>query len=60
MNGVYFYFVNKLFLVGRYWDFNEVNLYSANKHTALNPLPDDKILDWLKLKQIADDSSKCI
>ena len=22
MNGVYFYFVNKLFLVGRYWDFN--------------------------------------
>ena len=22
MNGVYFYFVNKLFLVGLYWDFN--------------------------------------
>ena len=21
MNGVYFYFVNKFFLVGRYWDF---------------------------------------
>ena len=25
-----------------------------------NPLPDDKILDWSKLKQIADDISKCI
>ena len=23
MNGVYFYFVNKLFLVGRYWDFKK-------------------------------------
>ena len=22
----------------------------------LNPLPDDKILDWSKLKQIADDT----
>ena len=26
----------------------------------LNLLPDDKILDWPKLKQIADDISKCI
>ena len=26
----------------------------------LNPLPDDKILDRSKLKQIADDISKCI
>ena len=26
----------------------------------LNPLPDDKILDWSKLKQIADDILKCI
>ena len=25
-----------------------------------DPLPDDKILDWSKLKQIADDISKCI
>ena len=24
-----------------------------------NPLPDDKILDWSKLKQIADDTVKC-
>ena len=26
----------------------------------LNPLPDDKILEWSKLKQIADDILKCI
>ena len=27
---------------------------------AFNPLPDDKIFDWSKLKQIADDILKCI
>ena len=27
---------------------------------VLNPLPDDKILDWSKLKQIADDILKYI
>ena len=27
---------------------------------AFNLLPDDKILDWSKLKQIADDILKCI
>ena len=27
---------------------------------AFNPLPDEKILDWSKLKEIADDISKCI
>ena len=26
----------------------------------LNPLSNDKILDWSKLKQIADDILKCI
>ena len=26
----------------------------------VNPLPDDKILDWSNLKQIADDILKCI
>ena len=26
----------------------------------VNPLPDDKILDWSKLKEIADDIFKCI
>ena len=27
---------------------------------AFNPLPDDKILDWSKLKQIVDNILKCI
>ena len=27
---------------------------------CVNALPDDKILDWSKLKQIADDILKCI
>ena len=27
---------------------------------SFKPLPDDKILDWSKLKQIADDILKCI
>ena len=31
-----------------------------SKDTHFNPLPDDKILDWSKLKQIADDILKCI
>ena len=26
----------------------------------LNPSPDDKILDWSKLKEIADDILKCV
>ena len=26
----------------------------------INTLPDDKILDWSKLKQTADDMLKCI
>ena len=26
----------------------------------IKPLPDDKILDWSKMKQIADDILKCI
>ena len=26
---------------------------------SINQLPDDKILDWSKLKQIADDILKC-
>ena len=28
--------------------------------SEFNPFPDDKILDWSKLKQIADDIIKCI
>ena len=29
-------------------------------HSKLNRLPDDKILEWSKLKQMADDILKCI
>ena len=29
-------------------------------NVSINPLPDNKILDWSKLKQIADDILKCI
>ena len=30
----------------------------SNVGLSFNPLSDDKILDWFKLKQIADDISK--
>ena len=32
----------------------------ANAVLGINPLTDDKTLDWSKLKQIADNISKCI
>ena len=31
-----------------------------NMEIIPNPLPDDKILDWSKLKQIIDNILKCI
>ena len=33
---------------------------SEKQKKMLNPLPDDKILNWSKLKQIADDILNCI
>ena len=36
-------------------------MYQKNHmHNPFNPLSHDKILDWFKLKQIADDILKCI
>ena len=40
-------------------------LFFKKKHIrirrkTINPLPDDKISDWSKLLQIADDILKCI
>ena len=35
-------------------------LKKKDQYHFLNPLPDDKILDWSHLKQIADDTLKCI
>ena len=46
MNGIYLYFVNKTFLVGRYWDFN--------------PFPHDKVLDQSKLTAIVEDKLNVI
>ena len=40
--------------------FNPTMFSKAFIHRAFNPLPDDKILDWFKLKQIADNILKCI
>ena len=39
-------------------DLQHVNCVTYNH--MINPLPDDKILDRSKLKQIADDILKCI
>ena len=32
----------------------------SNAFPSVNPLPDDKIVDWFKLKQIPDDILKRI
>ena len=47
------------------WSFRPLLLYHCLLITglgskSLNPLPDEKILDWSKLKEIADDNLKCI
>ena len=33
---------------------------NCTQHALFNPLRDNKILDWSKLKQIAEDILKCI
>ena len=38
----------------------DLKYYLYYQNTRLNPLPDNKILDWSKLKQIADEILKCI
>ena len=38
----------------------EASQYYQIVESLFNPLPDDKIVDWSKLKQIADDILKCI
>ena len=40
------------------WELKVRALEVCNLYT--NPLPEDKILDWSKLKQIADDILNCI
>ena len=51
-------------LWGNYQILGKLSTFQWQRQTALahciNPLPDDKILDWSKLKQIADDILKRI
>ena len=43
------------------WYVDEINrVMNEQASLLLNQLPDDKILDWFKLKQIADEISKSI
>ena len=47
------------------WDYSKagqafLDLQVSNLIFTLDPLSDDQILDWPKLKQIADDILKCI
>ena len=37
-----------------------MKIYRISRESYINPLPDDKILDLFKLKQIADNILKCI
>ena len=39
---------------------DEMNTWIKRQVLAVNPLPDNNILDWSKLKQITDDILKCI
>ena len=36
------------------------NAFCMNRSNTFNPLPDDKILDWSKLKQTAYNILECI
>ena len=40
--------------------FQDIVPFDFKNLFSLNPLPDDKVLDWSKLKQIADGILKCI
>ena len=42
------------------WLLIESDFSQTRAKSLFNPLRDDKILDWSKLKQIADDILKCI
>ena len=54
-------------LQGNTLEFSKFKAFAKDKSKVahlmtltFNPLPDEKILDWSKLKQIADDILKCI
>ena len=39
MNGIYLYFVNKLFLVGRYWDYKNHKITKKKNFLMVFPQP---------------------
>ena len=39
---------------------NAKSKFILSNDDMINPLPDDKILDWSKLEQITDDILRCI
>ena len=43
-----------------HWFSLVIDVYLTKHITFFNPLSDNKILDWSKLKQTADDILKCI
>ena len=43
-----------------YYRENAVRIHELILKNVFNPLPDNKILDWSKLKQITDDNWKYI
>ena len=51
-------FGNLSFVICQCFEFGQVQNFAVWER--VNSLPDDKILDWSKLKQIADDILKCI
>ena len=42
------------------WKSLKISVNPLPNNPYFNPLPDEKILDWSKLKEIADDILKCI
>ena len=55
MNGVFFYFVNKLFLVGRYWDFKDQ--IAQNVESNLRSIPSENAPDFT---HSAERDTKCV
>ena len=45
---------------GAYVFYKDIFFGKCFQKPSVNPLPDDKILDWSKLKQIANDILKSI
>ena len=63
---IFLYFFVLVFVLSNYYAFclcgdnRSFNIISAFDQMGLNPLPDDKILNCSKLKQIANDIAKSI